>query len=345
MLTTIHGVGVDVLSACVSKQRISVEERCKELISGKKAARLIKGTGFSHLSVVPIGVCTSDLCVKAAEQIFESGFSRDEIGAIIFLSQYPDYTSPATSFVIQSRLGISNDILGFDVNLGCSGFIYGIYLAASLLSNIGKKVLLLVGDTTSMGAYPNDLAFLSIAGDAGAAAVIGRRNSNEMSFNLTSYGNKWRCLLTPRGGARAWKRTDEQGNLLPEKENYAVMDGTEVMNFSTYETADNVQELLDYLGINSNALDIALFHQANKMIVETLGEKLGIPREKVPFRSEEIGNTSSASIPVCLTEIAKCGEYRPYKKALLSGFGVGMSAASTVMDLSDTKVLETCEYE
>ncbi len=345
MLTTIRGVGIEVLSACVSKHRVPVEERCKELISGKKAARLIKGTGFSHLSIVPDGVCTSDLCATSAEQIFNKGVSRAEIGAIIFLTQYPDYCSPATSYILQSRLRLPNDVLAFDVNLGCSGFVYGIYLAASLLSNLNRKVLLLVGDTTSLGAYPNELTFLSIAGDAGAAAVIGRRNPSEISFNLTSYGNKWRCLLTPRGGTRAWKRTDKQGNLLREKENYAVMDGTEVMNFSTYETADNIQELLKHLGLNANALDIALLHQANQMIVETLGNKLGIPREKVPFRSDAIGNTSSASIPVCLTEMARLGEYNPYQKALLSGFGVGMSVASAVMDLSGTKVLETCEYE
>ena len=123
------------------------------------------------------------------------------------------------------------------------------------------------------------------------------------------------------------------------------MDGMGITEFSLKETPDNIEKLIEYAGVNKSDIDVALFHQANKMIVESLGDKLKLPRERVPFKCEDIGNTSSASIPVCMTELKRRGEFGSFKTALLSGFGVGLSVASLIMDLSETNVLETLQYE
>ena len=121
------------------------------------------------------------------------------------------------------------------------------------------------------------------------------------------------------------------------------MEGMTVMDFSLEDTPNNIEKLLTYANIDRQSIDVALFHQANKIIVESLGDKLKIDRSKVPFKCSEIGNTSSASIPACMTELKKDNEFGKCNVALLSGFGVGMSVASAIMDLSDANILETLE--
>lgn len=343
MIGTIKDVGIDCLTATVSKTRIPVSERCSGLVSEKKVARLVKDTGFTRLSVAARGICTSDFCVEAAERLFADGAKKEDIGAIIFITQTPDYPAPATSYIIQQRLGLKTDVMAFDISLGCSGFVYGVYVAASMLSNMTKKVLLLAGDVVQ-DFMPGDISGRAINGAGGSAAIIGRRNpkmNRRIDYNITSHGDKYRILLMPRGGARAPRLTNEQGEFLPIEDNFSMMDGAEVMNFSAYETYDNVCSLLEYLHIGVAELDCAFLHQANLAIVDALRDRLGILSEKAPFASGEVGNTSSATIPVCMAELKRQGKYVPPKKALLSGFGVGMSVATVVLDLSETKVLET----
>ncbi len=349
MLGTIMGARIEALAATVSKMRIPVEDRCGRMISSRQAARIAKGTGISKLSIVNPDVCTSDLCFHAAMQLLANQtFRREDIAAIIFISQTSDYLTPATSFYLQDRLGLPKDILAFDVNLGCSGFVYGVYLAGLILSgvDIDRKVLLCCGDTSSDNAFPDDTSMLSIAGDAGAVAVISKAPKNEdrkIHYNIDSYGEQANALLVARGGSRAFRITDGDGKLQPLRENYCCMDGTTVMNFSLFETVSNIKKLISEYDISLTDVEIVLLHQANKMIVNTIADKIGISRDKVPFCCEEIGNTSSASIPVCITELKRCANYKPYKTALLSGFGVGMSVASMLIDLRDMEVLETCE--
>ncbi len=343
MIGTIKDVGIDCVTATVSKTRMPVAERCEGLITEKKAARLAKDTGFTRLSVTAPGICTSDLCIEAAERLFADGAKREDIGAIIFITQTPDYPAPATSYIIQHKLGLATDVMAFDISLGCSGFAYGVYVAASMLSNLSKKVLLLVGDV-AQDFMPGDITGRAIDGAAGAAAIIARRDATmgrRIDYNITSHGDKYNILIMPRGGARAPRITNEKGEFLPIEDNFSIMDGAEIMNFSAYETHDNVRALLGYSGIDVNDLDVAFLHQANLAIVDALRERLGLSAEKAPFASGEVGNTSSATIPVCMSELKRQGKYTPPKKALLSGFGIGMSVATMVMDLSETKVLET----
>jgi 3-oxoacyl-[acyl-carrier-protein] synthase III len=345
MLGIIQNIGIEALTSTVSKSRISIAERCENLILSNKVERLTRGTGIKALSIVEPSVCTSDLCVEAAKRIFSTGIDREDIGAVVFISQTADYLTPATSYYIQNRLGLPTDILAFDINLGCSGFVYGIHVAASLLSNIDNKVLLCCGDTSSRNAFPKDTSMMSIAADAGSVAIISKYASDKnkkIFYNIESFGDRADLLLVARGGARKPKIIEgEDVNLL--KENYCNMDGMGVMNFSLKEVPENIERLLQYAKIEKNEIDMAVLHQANGLIVKTLADKLHIPREKVPFKSAYIGNTSSASIPVCLSELAKDGEYKLYQNVLLSGFGVGMSVASMMIDFSDMTVLETGE--
>lgn len=346
MIGCIENVKLEALSTTISKNRVPIEERCAHLISPKQAKRLAKGTGFEKLSIVPDEICTSDLCFNSAERLFEKfGYDRSSIGACIFLTQTADYVSPATAYYLQERLKLPKDIVAFDVNLGCSGFVYGIYLASMILNfNPERKVLFLCGDTTSRSTYPNDTSMRSIIGDAGAVAIFGKcSDDRKIFYNIDSDGSRADCLLWERGAARKNRITDEFGNTKLIYENYVHMDGITVMDFSIKDTSDNINALLDYAKIKSTDLDVAFFHQANKIIVESLADKLKIDRSKIPFKCSEIGNTSSASIPVCMTEFKKDTDFKNYHTALLSGFGVGMSVASVIMDLNGVNILETLE--
>ncbi|MBR1579539.1 MAG: ketoacyl-ACP synthase III [Selenomonadaceae bacterium] len=349
MLGVVSGIKLSHVASIVSKNRMSIEERCAHLLTPKQAARLARGTGFKRLSIAPSEVCTSDLCYRAATELFDRGLvKREEIGALLFISEYPDYPVPATAFILQGRLGLPHDIIALDINLGCPGFAYGIYLASMLLSNMERKVMMCFGGTSSRDRWKDDTSMLPLFGDGGAVAIVEKTEGGGVNafYNIDSYGERYDALITRRGGSRANKITDLEGNLIEtERSNYEVMDGMAIMDFSLKEAPDNIEKLIEYAGITKADIDISLFHQANRMIVEALADKLKIEREKAPFKCEDIGNTTSASIPICMTELKSRGEFGSFKTALISGYGVGLAVSSAVLDLSETNVLETLQYE
>lgn len=345
MLNVFEGLELEAIAATVSKTRVPVEVRCQDLIEEKKAKRLIKSTGFRKLSIADDQYCTSDLCVAAAKALFRNGFQPEDVGAVIFITQTADYFSPSSGYLIQDQLGLDHDVLVFDINHGCSGFVYGLYVAASLLSNMARKVLVCCGDTSSRTAYPLDTSMLSIAGDAGAAAIVGKNlnaTKKKMYFHIESYGEKAKYIYMPRGAYRAPKLM-ENGKLTMDAENYGIMHGTEVTDFTLDYVPQNIKELLQYASMDVEEVDVALLHQANRLMVTSIGEALELPAEKVPMVTGEIGNVSSASIPVCFTEMEKLGQWTSHPRLLLSGFGIGMSIASAVLENQDIKVLETIE--
>ena len=340
MIGTLKNVHVESVTATVSKTRVPVEEVVKDLLTQKKAKRLVHGTGVEALSIVPQDVCTSDLCYESAQRLLEKT-DADEVGALLFVSQTADYLSPATSYLLQKRLGLRHDILAFDINLGCSGFCYGVFLAGTLLPALGgRKVLVCCGDTSSRNAYPADTSMLSISGDAGAAAIVAPAEGKDISYHVESFGERADCLLIPRGGYRANRLTDTRGGdtLTLRADNYVVMDGMAVMNFTTEEVPRNIKELLAFAHVAADEIDCAVLHQPNAMVLKTLAASLGIGVERVPFESSRIGNASSASIPVCLAELERQRKYHPAEKYLLSGFGVGLSVATLLTDFSETRV-------
>ncbi|MBE6101866.1 MAG: ketoacyl-ACP synthase III [Selenomonas ruminantium] len=347
MIVRLNYLHIVALTVTVSSNIIPVSERCAELFSPNKIRRLVKQTGVESLSIVRGGVCASDMCYDAAERLFAAGEAkREEIGAIIFLSQTPDYINPATSYLLQARLDLSDDVIALDVNLGCSGYVYGLYLAATMLANMpeGRKVLLCCGDSGSSLIHPQDTSTMPIMGDAGAATIIdkGMQSKKNAYFAFNSFGKLANALKIPRGGARAVNLTENE-HLSLDRDNYTVMDGMAIMDFSLTEAPRNIRELLTEAKADVDEIDLAVFHQANKIIVRSLGEELGFPEEKVPWGVARIGNSNSSSIPACLAEMKRQGVYHGYGQVLLSGFGVGLSVASTLLNISDLHILETKE--
>ena len=341
MLVTIEDAALEFVSAYVSKNRVTVEERLKNFVADKKIARLKKGTGFESFSIAEENLCASDFCAAAAENIFSNTkIKKSEIRAIIFVTQTPDYFLPATSHLLQHKLNLPRDTVTFDVNLGCSGFVYGLYIAANLAQNLDGKILLMCGDTVTRNIFEDDISCLSVFGDAGTAAIISKSRGQKIFFNIQTFGEYSDAIIMPRGAYR--NSPVVKNNSLNVRENFVTMDGAQVMNVSTKFLPQNLIDLMKFANVDISDIGGIFLHQANKIILQNIAAQLNLTEEKVPFKSARIGNTSSASIPVTLCEMKRLNEPVNFL-SVLSGFGVGMSIASAVVDLTNLICLPTGE--
>ena len=332
MITTIKGVAIEALACAVPNNCISIFDYCDGLVTEKEAKRLSKNTGFEKLRITDDKTTTSDLCFDAAESIFNSDTnSKADIDGLIFVSQTPDYYLPATSHELQNRMGLSDSILCFDVNQGCSGYVNGLYLAALLVSSGQcRKVLLLAGDTISKLTSPTDRATRTIFGDAGTATIISAGEQN-IVFNIQTFGDRFGAIIVPNSRHRSENLLDNSGNLL--------LDGMGIMNFTLDEVPKNIEQLLEYTKTAKNDIQLYACHQANKLILKSLADRLEVDQDKVPFIAGEIGNSSSASIPLLLAKFSD--DKKLLQKVCCAGFGVGLSVASCIVDFSATKFYET----
>lgn len=346
MIARTSGIRLVYVAGTISHQVLPVGEYLKDELTEKKLQRLQKGTGFRALSIAAPGECTSDYCVQAAEQIFAQGVDRLSVGALLFVTQTPDYTAPSTAYAMQDRLGLSKDLVAFDINLGCSGFVYGLYLAASLLPTLGgRKVLLCCGDVATQLISPHEPGIRAIAGDAGTCTLIGLEEGSEAVFNLTSYGERYRALIRPNGGARHPLTYRDSLLDTEDAENYSMMDGMGILDFTMQDVPANLRELMDAVGVHDEDLGAYLFHQPNRILIRSMSGQIKATPEKVISNSAQIGNTSSATIPLLLTEMGEEWSRRENTLALLSGFGIGLSIASTILDLKDTVCLPTQHFQ
>lgn len=276
---------------------------------------------------------------------------KNDIGALIFISQSADYSLPATAYILQDRLNLPKNLIAFDVSLGCSGFVYGLYLASSILNSLGdKKVMVCCGDVRARSKHPKDTGSGAIFGDAGACVIVSKESPirrNHVTFNFHSYGERWESLVYKRSGARYANKVMADPSLVDPKNvgEPAFMDGMAIMDFTLHEVIDNIEELLQAENLSKDDIGAYLFHQPQKLLIDSMANSLGVDPELVIFNSQHIGNTSSASIPLILTEIGRDWNKRKNKKVLMSGFGVGLSVASAILDLDSTICLETKKYE
>lgn len=349
MILRVNPFRMNIVAGVVSNQILPVAEYCRNLGTDKKIKRLIKDTGFRKLSIAEPGVCASDMCFQAAEKVLDSSqVDRDSIGALIFVSQTSDYFSPSTAYVLQKRLDLSNSLVAFDINLGCSGFVYGLYVSSMILSTMSnKKVLLCCGDVCSSAMNPDSPGKRAITGDAGACVLIESDDDNKDSiyFNIDSYGDRFNALYVPNGGSRnpfTIKNNEiDKGN----PNNFSVMDGLAVLDFTMNEVCDNINTLFEYNGVSSDSIGAALLHQPNFILLKSIQEKFGFSEEQLVCNSQDIGNASSASIPLLLTELGENWKKKNNTLSLLAGFGIGLSVASVIMDLRDTVCLKTMKYD
>ena len=343
------GVGIHSIAACVPS-RIETNESLDYLIPKEDLEKTINNIGIRERRIADKDVCASDLCIRAAEQLFEDrSIEKEDIQALIFVSQTSDYHQPATAPVLQHKLGLSKSTLCFDVNLACSGYVYGLSIAYSFCTQMGcDRVLLLVGETMSKITSEFDRESKPLFGDAGTATLIEKGEYGESFFSLNSDGSGAEVMMIPVGGFRnpasvdAFEMTkDGKGN---KRNGYQFrMDGMDVFNFGMRVEPKDIKNLLAFAGETIDNIDLLIFHQANKFMTDFFAKRLKVAIEKVPYSIDRFGNTSSASIPLTIVSELYEALYER-KKVILSGFGAGLSWGSVLLDLSRCKILKLTEY-
>ncbi len=329
---SIPQVRVAGISAVVPKREVSNHDY--HWISKKEREMLIKTTGVEKRRFVEKGTIASDLCCAAADKLIdELGWDRNEIQLLIFVSQSKDYILPASSPMLQDRLKLPHTCLTLDVNLGCSGWVYGMSVAASMLqASKLKKALLLVGDTSTVSASYRDKSTYPLFGDAGTATALeyDEPATSSMHFNLQSDGSGYQAIIIPDGGLRNLfskesLKIKKRSKGIYRADCQLILDGVEVFNFALREVAPNIKTLQKELETTNDTYDYFVFHQANLLMNETIRKMLKLDKSKVPYNIQKFGNTSCSSIPLLL--VSELREQLQTQKLhlMLSGFGVGLS--------------------
>ncbi len=351
MYSVINHISLKGLSVCVPKQIVKTMDY--DWLTEDERKMFIKNTGTEERRVSNPNLVTSDFCEKATNELLKKlNWDSQSIDVLIFVSQSPDYYLPATSAILQHKLNFKKGIVAFDINLGCSGYNYGLYVIANLMSSGNlKRGILLTGDTSTLSTNFRDKSTYPLFGDAGAATALEfDETAAPMYFNIFTDGSGYKSIIVEDGGARNQfteksfiEHKIEEGIYRSGKN--LVLDGIEVFNFALKEVAASIEDIFKESKIDKARIDYFVFHQANKLINECVRKKCRVEPEKVPYSIQKFGNTSSASIP--LTMIYKIKEDLENKSLhlLLSGFGVGYSWGNTILSTNKITCTEIIEIE
>ncbi len=325
------------VSGAIPKNEVSNNDL--EGLTRQEIDLLIKTTGIENRRVANNAICASDLCFSAAEKLLEElQWDKNEIEVLVFVTQTPDYPIPGTSMILQDRLDLPKSCMTIDINQGCAGYVYGLSVITSMMSSGGiKKGLLLVGDTITKLIDKGDNSVAPIFSDAGTATAIQFDSSaEEMVFNLQTDGSGFEAIIVKEGGARNQKI--EGGNKMR-------MRGHDIFAFALKEVLPNINSVIEHADANKDQIDYYIFHQANKLLNESIRRKMRIDSSKVPYTLNKYGNTSCATIP--LTLVSELSEEARNKalNLLISGFGVGLSWGSALVKISDIVCPELIEEE
>lgn len=322
--------------ACAVPERIKKSEEYNEIFGAETVQKFVNMTGIKTRHVALDEQCTSDLCYVATKRLLEKlAWDPSSIDALILITQTPDYAVPATACVLQHRLGLSEDCIAFDINLGCSAYAYGLWLAATMISTQNlNRVLLLVGDTSNYGLNPGDSATAMIFGDGGTATALERTEGKSLKYFLKTKGSGYKTIIVPAGRARSRSRTD-----IEPTEYGLTMNGSEVFTFAITDVPRSIKSFMSQYGIEKNDVDMYVFHQANLFILKHLAKKLGIPMEKLAVSIDRFGNTSGESIPLTLIDALGKEESSGTIRLLLCGFGVGLSWGGVYLEMDKSVCL------
>ncbi len=349
-LITFENIGISAMSAALPRNVIKNYEYT-EFFTSEEVKEVVDKIGIFERRFTDADTCSSDLCFAAAEKLIaDNNIDRSEIDLLVFISQTPDYRMPATSIILQERLKLSTTTMAFDITLGCSAFIYGLSVVYGLMQTGSfRKALILDGETRSKVYSKKDRRTAFIFGDAGVAALIERNDKVGKSyFSFNSDGSREDLIKVNAGGYRhpsssetvIEKVVDEFGNIRSEEQGY--MNGGDVFNFVIREIPKDYKRIFEYAGIEIDTIDYFVFHQANSFINSYLAKKLKLEADKLPSTLEKFGNTSSVSVPLTIVSELKDKLDSP-KTLFLSAFGVGMTWASAIINLSDCVISELVE--
>jgi len=319
-------------------EKIVTNEDLVEQFPEWSVGKIISKIGISERHIAAKDETAGDMAIKAVEKLIEEySIDKKSIDYVILVTQSPDYYLPTTACIIQDKIGFSTSIGAIDVNLGCSGFIYGLSLAKGLvLGEMAKNVLLLTSESYSKHIHPKDKGNRTIFGDAASATLISTNGIAEIkSFCFGTDGRGANNLIVKTGGARCKSQLndliiDESGN--PKSSDYLFMDGAEILKYTLDYFPPLVVDTLLKNKLEQKDIDLFVFHQANKFIMELLRKKMKIEEDKFYRFFEKVGNTVSSTIPIALKEAINDGTLKDKAKVLLAAPGLGYSWGGAVLE-------------
>jgi 3-oxoacyl-[acyl-carrier-protein] synthase-3 len=319
-------------------ERIITNEMIAEEFPEWSVKKIAEKVGINQRHVASEGECASDMAFCAAERLFEENHTdKSEIDYLLFCTESPDYLLPATACILQHKLNLSTSCAALDVNLGCSGFVYGLSLAKALVvSGIAQNVLLLTGETCSKYTHPKDKGNKTIIGDAASATLISTEGFGEIRhFVLGTDGSGAENMILKTRGARnpLLKNDvcfDKYGN--PISSDHFYMNGSEVFNFALSTIPDVIKKVLIKNKMNKSDISLFILHQANKHMLDYIREMADIEEEKFYLYMSEIGNTGSSTVPICLYKIIK--EKSHAGNMLIAAFGGGYSFGGCALNIN-----------
>lgn len=308
-----------------------IAERFPEWSAEKVASKV----GITERHISGDNETAADMAYQAAEKLFKGNEGvREQVDFLLLCSQSVDYKLPSSSCILQNRLGLNTSCGAFDFNLGCSGYEYGLAVAKGLiLSGIAKNVLLLTAETYTKYIHPEDKGNMTIFGDAATASLISTDGFAEIGeFVLGTDGSGAEGLIVKTKGARNPNVTgnwveDENGNI--QWDDNLFMDGKAIFDFTSEAVPAMTVKLLKKENLKQDDIDLWVFHQANKYMINYLRKLMCIDKDKFYVFMDKVGNTVSSTIPIALVEAKKEG--RLHGKVLLAGFGVGLSWGGTII--------------
>ena len=343
-----ENVGLRAVSACVPHNVVKTRSMT-EYYTPEAIEKFIEATGIEERRVVQNNECASDLCEKAARQIFaETDINPEDIDVLVFVCQTPDYKSPGTSIILQDKLGLKKDTIVYDVNMSCSGFIHGMLLSYTFLQMPEiNNVMVLVGDTLSKWTSPKDKSTGMLLGDAGIASVFTKgKQFGESFISMQTDGANYESVMIIAGGSRMPSSYEtlemkeyEDGSIRSLEQ--VIMNGSDVFSFAITELPKDIKRLLQYAGKTIDDVDKYAFHQANNFMTNYIAKKSKANPEKILHSIQKYGNTAGTSIPLCLVENRDL--IKENESFLMNAIGAGFTYGTVLLNIADCKILPLTE--
>lgn len=318
----LSGVDIEAIYSCIPKNSEDNLLRCAQIYGNTgKALSVVRATGIKSRRVVDHRTSSLDLCSAAADKMFDDlSVSKDKIGAVVDVTFTPERTMPCNACQAQRRLGLPKDLMAFDINLACSGWAYGLSIAGMLAKSLGKKVLLLDGDTQTTYMEKSDAATVPVMADAGTATLVAPSGdaTEAWKFSFLTDGSKGDTLTLPFGGTIS-------------------MDGLGIFKFVTMDVLYFIRDFMAAENLTPEDLDAFVPHQANIFMIQQIAKKLKFSPEKLKISGDVLGNSSSATVPTTIAYTNARG------KLLISGFGGGLSASVGVIQVPESCKLKVVE--
>lgn len=329
------------------------DEMANYSFSPAKCMKLKLAMGYNEHRIAEPGQCSSDFCIHGLQYLFDNELlKKEEIDALLFVSQSADYYMPPTSNIIHGHFGLKQDCLCMDINQGCAGFELGLIQSFLLLEQPAiNKVVLMNADVLSPKVSDQDRNSKPLIGDAAAITIVEKCESeNPIYANIKMDGTGAMVLNIPAGGFRmpstpetAVMEQDSAGNF--RSKNNLVMQGDEVFNFVQREVPPMIEHLFEQSGVDRNDVDWYMFHQPNKFMLHKLADKLQIPHEKMPANIvENFGNASGVTVPTCISYNLGDQLVNGTMKLCMAGFGVGLTWSSIMMEMGKLVFCRITEY-